>query len=54
MKAVAPADLVRNNEDHATTIAFLQKVGSQAIASSAQNILQDINRATLGSLNLGL
>jgi hypothetical protein len=54
MKAVAPADLVRNNEDHATTVAFLQKVGSQAIASSAQNILQDVNRATLGSLNLGL
>jgi len=54
MKAVSPADLVRNNEDHMTTLAFLTKVSSRAIVNSTQNILQDISRATLGSLNLGI
>lgn len=54
MKAVADANLLRDNLDHLRTISFLTTVGSQAIASSAQNIVSGVFKSTVGALNIGL
>lgn len=52
MKAVAPASAVRTQKEQSAK--FLATVASGALAKSIGNILKDVSRATLGSLNIGL
>lgn len=52
MKAVAPADAVKRKENK--NVKFLTSVASNSIAKSISNILKDISRSSLGSLNIGV